>query len=186
MGSTAERELAREGGVCRSGASISGLSRKLPPEALMRGRTGGRDEHAITNICPGFISGQNFLAADPQLAKADIGAQRAYMTMREGTKDNLTRQAILRALRRNDELLEKYAVRRIALFGSYATGRQSRKSDLDFLVDFEQPTYTNFLGLSRDLERLFGRKVEILTPQGLESIRVKSIAESIRRTLAYV
>ena len=106
--------------------------------------------------------------------------------MKQGTKINLTRQVILRALRRNDELLQKHAVRRIALFGSYATGRQNRKSDLDFLVDFERPTYDNLLGLSKDLERLFGRKVDILTPQGVESIRVKGIAESIRTTLAYV
>lgn len=68
----------------------------------------------------------------------------------------------------------------------HATGRQNRKSDLDFLVDFERPTYDNLLSLSKDLERLFGRKVDILTPQGLESIRVRSIAESIRKTLAYV
>jgi len=46
--------------------------------------------------------------------------------MKQGTKINLTRQVILRALRRNDELLQKHAVRRIALFGSYATGRQNR------------------------------------------------------------
>ena len=106
--------------------------------------------------------------------------------MKQGMKNNLSRQGILRALRRNDELLQKHTVRRIALFGSYVTGRQNRKSDLDFLVDFERPTCDNFLGLSKDLERLFGRKVDILMPQGLESIRVKSIAESIRKTLAYV
>ena len=106
--------------------------------------------------------------------------------MKQGTKINLTRQVILRALRRNDELLQKHAVRRIALFGSYATGRQNRKSDLDFLVDFERPTHDNLLGLSKDLERLFGRKMDILTPPGLESIRVRGIAESIRKTLAYV
>jgi predicted nucleotidyltransferase len=106
--------------------------------------------------------------------------------MKQDAKNNLTRQGILRALRRNDELLQKHAVRRIALFGSYAIGRQNIKSDLDFLVDFERPIYDNYLGLSKDLERLFGRKVDILTPQGLESIRVKSIAESIRKTLAYV
>jgi uncharacterized protein len=62
----------------------------------------------------------------------------------------------------------------------------TEKGDLDFLVDFERPTYDNFLGPSKDLERLFGRKVDILTPRGLDSIRVKSIAESIRKTLAYV
>jgi hypothetical protein len=106
--------------------------------------------------------------------------------MKQGTKNNLSLEVILRALRQNDELLRKHAVRSIALFGSYVSGRQHKKSDLDFLVDFERPTYDNFLGLSKDLEQLFGRKVDILTPQGLESIRVKSIAESIRKTLAYV
>jgi predicted nucleotidyltransferase len=54
------------------------------------------------------------------------------------------------------------------------------------LVDFERPTHDNLLGLSKDLERLFGRKMDILTPPGLESIRVRGIAESIRKTLAYV
>ena len=63
---------------------------------------------------------------------------------------------------------------------------RAKRADLDFLVDFERPTYDNFLGLSKDLERLFGRKVDILTPPGLESIRVKSIAQSIRKALAYV
>jgi predicted nucleotidyltransferase len=127
-----------------------------------------------------------FPGGGPELSKADIGAPRERTPVKQTTKNNFTRQEILRALRRNDELLQKHAVRRIALFGSYATGRQNRKSDLDFLVDFERPTYDNFLGLAKDLERLFGRKVDILTPQGLESIRVKSIAESIRQTLSYV
>jgi hypothetical protein len=100
-------------------------------------------------------------------------------------KPALTGHKILRLLRQNHGLLESYAVRRVALFGSYAKGRQTGKSDIDLLVEFERPTYDNFLGLARDLERLFGRKVEILTPEGLGSIRVRSVAESIRKTLAY-
>lgn len=105
--------------------------------------------------------------------------------MKKPAKNGLTRQAILRELRQNRALLERYAVRKVALFGSYAKGRQTGKSDIDLLVEFEQPTYDNFLGLSRELERVFGRRVEILTPEGLDSIRVKSIADSIRKTLAY-
>jgi len=54
-----------------------------------------------------------------------------------------------------------------------------------FFVEFDAPTYDNFLGLSKDLERIFGKKVEILTPEGLGSTRARSIAESIRKTLAY-
>jgi hypothetical protein len=96
------------------------------------------------------------------------------------------RRQVLRVLRRNPGLLEKYAVRRIGLFGSYAKGRQTDESDIDLLVEFAQPTYDNFVGLSRELERLFDTKVDILTPEGLDSIRVRRIAESIRKTLAYV
>ncbi|MSP88316.1 MAG: nucleotidyltransferase [Alphaproteobacteria bacterium] len=88
-------------------------------------------------------------------------------------------------LRQNQEVLAKRAVRRIALFGSYAKGRPTTESDIDFLVEFERPTYDNFLGLSRDLGRLFGKNVEILTPDGLKTIRVKAIADGIREALVY-
>lgn len=98
----------------------------------------------------------------------------------------LARRHILRTLRQNPRLLEKHAVKKIGLFGSYATGRQTGKSDIDFLVEFERPTDDNLIGLAHGLERLFGRKVDILTPAGLNSIRVRRIAESIRKSLAYV
>jgi predicted nucleotidyltransferase len=42
------------------------------------------------------------------------------------------------------------------------------------------------MGLIRDLEKLFGRRVDVLTPEGLNSIRVPSVGESIRKSLAYV
>jgi hypothetical protein len=101
-------------------------------------------------------------------------------------KARLTRRTILTTLRRNRELLDKYAVRRIGLFGSFASGRQTERSDIDFVVEFDRPTYDNFIGLSRELEKLFGKRVDILTPEGLESIRVRSVADSIRKSLAYV
>ncbi|MBI1779366.1 MAG: nucleotidyltransferase family protein [Proteobacteria bacterium] len=105
--------------------------------------------------------------------------------MKKPSKSELTRQGILRTLRQNAELLERYSVRKIGLFGSYAKGKQNERSDIDLLVEFERPTYDNFLGLSEHLEKLLGRKVEILTPDGLESIRVKEIADDIRSALAY-
>lgn len=104
---------------------------------------------------------------------------------RDGKPARLTKQRILRMLRDNQELLDRYTVSRIALFGSYATGRQTAKSDIDFLVEFKQPTFDNYMGLAYDLEKLFGRKVEMLTPEGLDSIRIESIAENIRGALTY-
>lgn len=82
-------------------------------------------------------------------------------------------------------MLDRYSVVRISLFGSYATGAARRRSDIDLLVEFEDPTYDNLLGLARALDRRFGRRVEILTPEGLDSIRVRSIRESIRQSLTY-
>ena len=102
------------------------------------------------------------------------------------TKKHLTRTQILKTLHKNEDLLRKYSVKRIGLFGSYASGKQKPGSDLDFLVEFENPTYDNFLGLIRALEKLFGRKVEVLTPGAVDSIRVEEVARSIRESVVYV
>lgn len=98
----------------------------------------------------------------------------------------LTRAGILRTLRKHDEQLKRYSVRRIGLFGSYARNRPRRGSDIDLLVEFERPTYDNFYGLSVFLERLFKKRVEILTPDGVDSIRVEEVARSIRESVEYV
>jgi uncharacterized protein len=82
-------------------------------------------------------------------------------------KPSLTRASILKALREHEDLLRKYSVKRLGLFGSYARGQQKRGSDVDFLVDFERPTYDNFIDLTFSLERLFRRKVELVTSRSL-------------------
>lgn len=98
----------------------------------------------------------------------------------------LTRAGILRTLRKHDEDLKRFSVRRIGLFGSYARNQQRRGSDIDFLVEFDKPTYDNFYGLSVFLEKLFKKRVEILTPDGVDSIRVEEVARSIRDSVEYV
>ena len=98
----------------------------------------------------------------------------------------LTRAGILKTLRDNDEALRKYSVKKIGLFGSYARGEQKRGSDIDLLVDFEKPTYDNFYDLIVYLEKIFRRKVQVLTPCALETMRVKEVAEGIRDSIVYV
>jgi len=105
--------------------------------------------------------------------------------MKRTRQNVLDRGKILRRLRQNRALLTRYKVRTIGLFGSFAAGTAGPQSDVDFLVDFKEPKYDNFIGLIEALETLFGRKVEVLTPDGLNSIRVKPVAESIKRTLVY-
>ncbi len=101
-------------------------------------------------------------------------------------KAALTKTDILEALRRHRHELQRFGVRAIALFGSYATDAQKDSSDLDFLVEFSAPTYDNFASLDQFLEQLFDRRVDILTPAGVDSIRVPQIAEDIKRTLVHV
>lgn len=98
----------------------------------------------------------------------------------------LTQRHIVRTLRERDAALKEFGVKRIGLFGSYAEGRQMGRSDLDFLVEFKEPDYDKFLALADYLERLFDKKVDLLTPAGLNGIRVKSVAASIRKSVVYV
>jgi len=59
----------------------------------------------------------------------------------------------------------QFGVTKIGIFGSFARGEQTKKSDVDVLVDFAQgyATLHNFIGLSDYLEALFRRKVDLLT-----------------------
>jgi uncharacterized protein len=81
----------------------------------------------------------------------------------------MTRQAILDLLRAEAPALRrKYAVKSLALFGSMARGDDHEDSDVDVLVTFEgTATFDNFMGLKLDLEDLFGRRVDLGTPNTL-------------------
>ncbi len=57
----------------------------------------------------------------------------------------------------------------MGLFGSFVTGQQTSASDLDILVEFapDRHSFDNFMELSFFLEELLGRRVELVTPEGL-------------------
>ena len=101
-------------------------------------------------------------------------------------KKKLNENKIISSLRKHKDVLSKYMVKRIGLFGSYVKGKQRTDSDIDFVVEFEKPTFDNFMNLAFYLEDLFGKKVDILTPEGIRSIRVKKVAENIVREVVYV
>ncbi len=52
-------------------------------------------------------------------------------------RKDLTDKKIMNLLKKHDDVLKKYKVKRIGLFGSYVRGEQKRHSDIDFLVEFE-------------------------------------------------
>jgi uncharacterized protein len=86
-------------------------------------------------------------------------------------------------LRRGDLkiLLRHYKVRRTAVFGSYATGKPTRSSDIDFLVDFENDAdLCDQAGLKMELEERCRKKVDLVTPGSLNKyLRAKVLKEAV-------
>jgi hypothetical protein len=82
---------------------------------------------------------------------------------------NINSEKIISLLKDHNDILRKYEVKKIGLFGSFARGDQNRNSDIDFLVEFEKPVFENFMDLAFYLEELFGRKVELITNGNLSS-----------------
>ena len=60
-----------------------------------------------------------------------------------------------------------FSVKRIGIYGSFSRGEEKESSDIDILVEFEKPTFRNFMNLSFYREDLFGRKVDLVTVKGL-------------------
>jgi uncharacterized protein len=83
------------------------------------------------------------------------------------------------------ELCRRFGVRRLGLFGSAATGRFDLGcSDLDFLVEFEPEAQgKSYFTLLEEFEKLLGRKVDLLTEDGLENPFLRRRIETERRTL---
>lgn len=99
----------------------------------------------------------------------------------------LTKEAIAQILRKNQPYLAtEYGVKRIGLFGSYIKGTSNESSDIDLVIEFERPIGFKFIELSDYLEQLLGSKVDILTPAGIEGIRVARVAQDIKESVVYV
>jgi len=98
-----------------------------------------------------------------------------------------SRQDILESLKNiMPELRSEFGVKSLGIFGSVATGDVNNNSDLDLLVEFEHPPGLRFMEFADKIERSVARSVDILTPEGLKSIRQPEIAKNIESSLLYV
>ena len=99
----------------------------------------------------------------------------------------LTRDKILKVLREQSSYLAaEYGVKRIGLFGSYARNTPTETSDIDIVVEFDHPIGFRFIELTEYLEGLLGKKVDVLTPAGIEGIRLSGISQNITDSIVYV
>ncbi|MBE9511082.1 MAG: nucleotidyltransferase family protein [Bacteroidetes bacterium] len=69
----------------------------------------------------------------------------------------------------NKNIIRDFGVSKIGLFGSFVRNEQNEESDIDLIVQFEQgkKSYIKFINLSDYLEKLFNKKVDLLTEKGI-------------------
>ena len=88
-------------------------------------------------------------------------------------------------LEKREEILQiaaKHGAHNVRIFGSVARGEDDEKSDIDFLIDYDLSKISPWFpsGLMQDLQSILGRKVDIVTMEGLkERIRERVLQEAM-------
>lgn len=76
---------------------------------------------------------------------------------------NLTLDEVLQTIRNlAGELSERFTVRRIGVFGSFARAEAAMESDVDVLVELAEPTFDHYMDLKFRLEEVLGRPVDLV------------------------
>jgi len=88
---------------------------------------------------------------------------------------------VLSLIREHQDQIRAFGVRRLGLFGSFARGQQDENSDIDLLVEFDldKKTFDAFIHLAFFLEDLFGRRVELVTPESLSPYIAPRIMDEV-------
>lgn len=78
------------------------------------------------------------------------------------------------------QLKRKYKVKSIGIFGSFVRGEQTKKSDLDVLVEFSQaPSLLEFVGMKDDLTSMMGVKVDLVMKSALRKHLGRAILREV-------
>lgn len=74
------------------------------------------------------------------------------------------------------ELEDVFGVRKIAIFGSTARGDNTKKSDIDVIVELNKSIgFFAFIKLENHLKKILGKKVDLATKDSLKPAIKKSI-----------
>lgn len=66
------------------------------------------------------------------------------------------------------ELVEKYHIRTIGLFGSIVRDDFTASSDVDIIVDFSQPIGIEFVDLADLIEKRLNKNVDLVSKKGIK------------------
>jgi predicted nucleotidyltransferase len=74
------------------------------------------------------------------------------------------------------ELAERFTVKRIGVFGSFARGDKRAESDVDIIVELAEPTFDHYMDLKFRLEEVRRRPVNLVIADTVKP-RLKPIIE---------
>ena len=77
---------------------------------------------------------------------------------------------------------EKYGIRRIGLFGSFARDEAGPESDVDILISLERPNLFTYGIITQHLETVFGRHVDLISET---AVLKESFRERVEKEVIY-
>jgi uncharacterized protein len=91
-----------------------------------------------------------------------------------------TLQTILLKLRQHKpELQRKYPISRLGVFGSYARGEATAKSDIDIAVEITGPMGLSFVAMADEIEDLFGIKTDVVPLRSIKPQYLQFVEKDI-------
>lgn len=95
----------------------------------------------------------------------------------------VNRENITSILKANKlELLARYHLKSIGIFGSFTREDFNNDSDIDILIDYDQPIGIEFIDLAEELEKILNLKVDLVSKNGVKP----KYLEEIQKDLVYV
>ena len=76
-------------------------------------------------------------------------------------------------------LFSKYHLKSIGIFGSFTREDFTEESDIDILIEYEQPLGIEFIDLADELERILNHKVDLVSKNGVKPKYFKEIQKDL-------
>ncbi len=81
-----------------------------------------------------------------------------------------------------DKICKNADITYLALFGSQARGDENKDSDIDLLVEFKEPPgLISFIHTKQQFEKIFDRKVDLVTKNGLSKYLKPYIQKDLQK-----
>ena len=118
------------------------------------------------------------------LPKDIIERENTRKEIAVGIRKKHSSEDIKRIKRAAVPILKKNGVVKAGIFGSYATGKAKKESDIDMLIKFKgRKSLLDLAGLKLELENRLGKKVDVLTYKSVHPLLKERIMRDEERIL---